>query len=138
MLNPDNRKIRWWRQGIARRPHDPDWQPDGTITVYNNNMHREWSTIVSVDPVSYRHEVLLDGADYGFFSHVRGKHQVLDTGGMLVTSTQDGWAFEVDENGEIVFEFLNLMDEEDKMVMSLAEARYLPLDYFQELPTCSE
>ena len=40
-----------------------------------------------------------------------GKHQWLKNGHLLITESKNGRAFEVDKNGNIVWEFVNLVDE---------------------------
>ncbi|MCB2227045.1 MAG: aryl-sulfate sulfotransferase [Desulfarculaceae bacterium] len=135
VLDPDTLKVKWWRQGLVRRQHDPDWDPDGTISVLNNNMHRDWSSIVEIDPRTYQSRVLLDGKKYGFYTHIQGKHQMLPDGGILITSPQQGRVFEVDRAGKVVFELLNVYDDEGRL-LNISEALSLPLDYFKELPQC--
>jgi len=135
VINPDTLEVKWWRQGLARRPHDPDWNSKGTISIFNNNMHRGFSSIVEIDPVSYRHKTLVDGEKYDFYTWHQGKHQVLDTNGVLVTSPQQGWVFETDESGEIVFEFLNYYGGKKEFI-KVSEARFLPTNFFKELPVC--
>lgn len=137
VMDPETRKVKWWRQGLTRRQHDPDWNDDGTITVFDNNMHREYSRIFTIHPDSYEAEITVDGADYEFYTWHRGKHQRTPGGGFLVTSSDQGRVFELDAQGEMVFEFVNRYDDEGgQLVMS--EARWLPPDYFEELPTCAD
>ncbi len=135
IINPDTLEVKWWRQGLARRQHDPDWNSKGTISIFNNNMHRGFSSIMEIDPVSYKHKTLVDGEKYNFYTWHQGKHQFLENNGILVTSPQQGWVFEVDEHGEIVFEFLNYYGGK-KQFIKVSEARFLPTNFFEELPVC--
>ena len=135
VLDPANLKVKWWRFGLARRQHDPDWNPDGTITIFDNNMHRGWSRILAVDPKTYARRTVLEGSKHGFYSHIQGKHQMLPTGGLLITSPQQGRVFEVDRAGKVVLELLNVYDDAGRL-LNLSEAVSLPLDYFRELPKC--
>jgi len=135
VMAPDTFKVKWWRQGLVRRPHDPDWNNRGTISIFNNNMHRGYSSIVEIDPVSYEHRIMLDGEKYDFYTWHQGKHQTLKNKGVLVTSPKQGWAFETNESGDIVFEFLNYYGNKTNF-LSVSEARFLPVDFFEELPLC--
>jgi hypothetical protein len=135
VVDPDTLKVKWWRQGLTRRQHDPDWNNRGTITIFNNNLHRGFSSIVELDPITYEHKTVIDGARYNFYSSGWGKHQLLPNGGFLVTSSKQGRIFETDREGNITFEFLNVYDKETK-ALSISEARFLPVDFFKELPIC--
>ena len=143
VMDPDDLKVKWWRSGIVRRPHDADWQPDGTISIYDNNMREpvegndgamddlnvtRYSKIVSIDPKTYESWVAYDGARDNFYSGARGMHQVLPNGNILITSPHQGRIIEVDSKGDTVFEFLNTYD--DKEMLILSEVRWLPEDYF--------
>jgi hypothetical protein len=128
--------VKWWRQGLTRRQHDPDWNDHGSITIFNNNMHRKYSHIVELYPLTQKSRLLVDGAKYNFYTWQQGKHQFLPNNGVLITSPQQGRVFEVDASGNITFEFLNTYSEEKGMLM-LSEARFLPLDFFGDLPQCN-
>jgi hypothetical protein len=136
VMDPETLKVKWWRQGQVRRPHDPDWNHKGTITIYNNNMNRGFSSIVEIDPKTFASKELLKGGDYDFYSPVRGKHQLLPDGGILVTSAQQGKVFEVDAKGKVVFELINRY-EDGKTNLMVSEARFVPLDYFKNRPKCN-
>lgn len=43
--------------------------------------------------------------------------------------------FETDAAGDITFEFINTYTEGQEY-LAVSEARFLPLDFFTELPTC--
>lgn len=131
VLDPETAKIKWWHMGRQLRQHDPDWQADGTITVYNNRMGYDYSEIIKIDPQTHEEKVVFSGKDNGFFSRIRGKHQFLDNGNLIVASTQQGWAFETDANGEFVLEIEN---RKPGTVDSFAvtEMKWFPVDYFDE------
>ncbi|KAA9132662.1 hypothetical protein F3N42_05440 [Marinihelvus fidelis] len=138
VFDPVTHKLKWWRSGFVRRQHDPDWNADGTITVFNNNMHRGLSSIVEIDPKTYQHETVMPGQPYNFYTWRRGKHQRMDDGGFLVTSTEQGRVFEVDAEGNIVFDFINVYEGEGSYLV-LSEAFFLPEDFFgDDLPVCGE
>ena len=130
VLDPSSQKIKWWRSGGWRRQHDPDWNATGTITLYNNNMHRQVSSIVEVNPTLYTQHELFDGSQGQFYSWMRGKHQLLPNGHLLITSPQQGRIFEVNQKGEIVFEFLNVYEQTHKVNLLVSEGKWLDPNYF--------
>jgi hypothetical protein len=141
VMDPQNLKVKWWRQGLARRPHDPDWNDDGTITIFNNNSQRVHSNILELDPKTMDYDIAVDGKEYQFYTQIRGKHQRISDGRYLITSSNQGRVFEVGPKGDVTFEFLNLYDdktqEEGKSeLLVVSEAVFLPIDYFKELPKC--
>jgi len=139
VMDPETLKIKWWRQGLTRRPHDADFNGRGTITIFDNNMHRGYSRIVEIDPVSFKHRTIVQGRRYDFYTEIRGKHQLLPNGGVLITSTGQGRVFEVDASGNVVFEFLNIygVGEDGTMeYLNVSEAKFLHEDYFTRLPRC--
>lgn len=135
VIDAETESVKWWRQGLVRRQHDPDWNERGTITIFDNNMHRDSSRIMEVDPGTFEANVLLPGEPYQFYSWQRGKHDNVPRGGLLVTSTEQGRVFEVNAEGEVVFDFINRYQSDDKLLV-VSEGRFLPNEYFTELTTC--
>lgn len=143
VLDPETLKVKWWRSGQYRRQHDPDWQPNGTITVYDNNMERlhdaegqMFSRILRINPTSFVSTIAYNGSEDRFYSKIRGKHQLLPNGNILITSPMQGRVLEVTSEGETVFEFLNYYNGDQNMVIS--KAIWLPTDFFDfnEVPKC--
>jgi hypothetical protein len=133
VLDPETLEIKWFTMGWMRRQHDPDWEADGSITIFDNNMHRDASRILRFDPASSGPpEVILEGRDYDFYTWIRGNHETTDAGTILVTSPQQGRVFEVDEDGEVVFELLNVHGDSMNQRLVLSNAVRLPRDYFNE------
>jgi hypothetical protein len=134
VLDPLTLEIKWWRVGEWGRQHDPDWEAGGIISVFSNNKKnqslREFSDIISINPVTYAAEVIVDGEEYGFYAHSNGDHELTPYGTRMVSSTTQGWAFELDAQGEIVFSFLNLYDAEQARSLNISEAVRLPESYF--------
>ncbi|MEL6267174.1 MAG: arylsulfotransferase family protein [Pseudomonadota bacterium] len=134
-VDPDTQELRWYSHGPWIRQHDPDWQPNGTITVYDNRMGRLHSRIVSIDPRSGAVGTRLAGEDTDFHSRIRGKHDITPGGHVLVAATQQGRAFEVAANGDIVLDILNHSADRERS-FGIAHFEWLPPDAVEGDGTC--
>lgn len=130
VMNPQSHKVKWWRMGMAIWQHDPDWLPDGSISVFDNGRGVETSRIIKIDPKMMTMKTILAGDKYNFNSDYRGKHQVLPDGSILVSSSIQGRFFEVSPSGEMVFELINFVAGETDRVLQVSEAKWLPPDFF--------
>jgi hypothetical protein len=138
VMDPETLKVRWWHSGSWRRQHDPDWEPTGEITIFDNRMNRGYSRIVSIVPGSRAVRVVYDGRVNDFYSRIRGKHQTTAAGTLLITSPQQGRVFEVERDGHVVFEMLNIRPGSGDFNYPLSEAIWLPSDtsLFKEGAPC--
>ncbi len=143
VIDPNTNRIKWHQTGPWVRQHDPEFNSDGTISVFNNNayatMHGRLSrtdlsvpwqtTILSLVPRTGDTSVLYGGREgQQLLSVLRGKHDPVPGGGLFITEFEAGRAFEVDADGQIVWEYINRYD--DKNVLEISEARLLPPEYF--------
>lgn len=129
VIDPETLKIKWKTIGLTMRQHDPDWGINGKITVFDNRMGEGFSRIISIDPATEKVKVLLDGEKINFYSRIRGKHQMLDDGGILVASSQQGRIFEVNSAGELSLEILVTAPEYDNMNYVVSDAFRLPTGF---------
>ncbi len=110
--------IKWWKIGPWIRQHDPDFQPGGRITLFDNHndgtadgSRGGGSRIWSVNPATDEMVTLYGGrADQPLFSPERGTHQVLPDGQIMITEAEQGRSLQVTPSGEIVWEFINRFD----------------------------
>jgi hypothetical protein len=128
VLDPETLKVKWWHSGSWRRQHDPDWEPNGTISLLDNRMSRDYSRIVRITPFSDQVEVAFDGRTNDFYTRIRGNHQFTPAGNLLVASTQQGRAFEVDRDGQPVLEVYSTRPGGDEYNYPLSDAQWLALD----------
>lgn len=129
VLDPVSLKVKWWQHGPWHRQHDPDFQADGTITVFDNRLDMGHSQIVKIDPRSRAWSSLFRGSDeIPFYTRMRGQHQVLENGNLLVTPANSGRVLEVSPQGELAWEFQNVFDERRNGVVSMA--MLVPEDFF--------
>jgi hypothetical protein len=144
VLDPDTRTIKWHQTGPWLRQHDPEFRPDGRISIFNNNVYitayRDEQTdldtpfqtnIMVIDPVTRQTEVVF-GEQPGeeMLSVIRGQHELLEDGSMLITEFDAGRILEVDENRQIVWEYVNEYDE--NFVGELSNANLYPAGYFEQ------
>lgn len=136
VLDPDTLQVKWFLTGLTRRQHDPDWNADGTITVYDNRMNRAPSAIVRIHPDTNTVEPLFDGAQNGFYSRIRGKHMFAGDGSLLVVSPQQGRLFEIGPNDDTILDYLNPGPEGTGRNMVMTEFLWFPEDAIdlQEAP----
>ena len=90
-----------------RRQHDPDWQLDGSITVFDNNRRRGHSRIKKIDPTTNNFRTVTKNFEEGFYSKTAGNHQVLPSGNILVASTHQGRAVEITPEGKVALNGFN-------------------------------
>lgn len=137
VVNPSTRTVVWHKIGQWIAQHDPDFQPNGTITLFNNNydgtIHGSvWagSNIVEIDPLSGDVRLLYQGDPRApMYSSQMGKHQYLHpSGNILITESLKGRALEVDTSGHVVWEYVNRYDPDN--VATLTQATKYPQDYF--------
>ncbi len=137
VLDPDTLAVKWWRVGPWDRQHDPDWNRGGYISVFSNNarshqrginMH---SNIIAIDPRTYKSRITLAGSKYDFYSSINGMHEIGEQGNVLVTSSTQGRIFEVNNNGKVVFDFVNRYSDDAKSALHVSNARFLDADFFE-------
>lgn len=128
VLDPETLAVKWWRIGATIRQHDPDWMANGRLSVLNNRSARGYSEIVEIDPASGERIVAVDGRDIGFYTRIRGNHQVLPGGGHLIASTQQGRVIAVAPDGNLAMEFRAPLDEKNAAVGFLTDTIMLPED----------
>jgi hypothetical protein len=150
VLDPVTKKVKWHQTGPWLRQHDPEFRPDGRISIFNNNTYRTayidekivlstpyTTNIIAVDPVS-RETTVIFGERPGqeMLSVIRGQHELLDNDGMLITEFDAGRVIEVDADRQIVWEYVNGYG--DDFVGEMTNAAIYPADYFQvEWKTCA-
>lgn len=136
VLDPDTARMKWMRQGPWFKQHDPDWEADGTISVFDNATGEGRSRILRVRPGEEGVEEVFAGSDaVPFYSWRRGKHQTLPDGGILLTEAEGGRVLEVTPGGEVAWERHMVWDEDENLATT--EARWVPGDFFAGgLPDC--
>jgi len=136
------RRVKWHQTGPWLRQHDPEFRPDGRISIFNNNVYKtayngsytrpdapRATNIMAVDPATGATEVIY-GQRPGqeMLSVIRGQHELLEDGGMLVTEFDAGRVFQVDQAGNRVWEYVNAFD--DEFVGEVTNAELYGADYF--------
>lgn len=136
VTDPTGTVAKWWHVGPWLRQHDPDFQPGGRITVFDNHTDNTpdgsrlgGSRIYEIDVASGETRVLYGGRpDQHFYTPERGTHQVLADGSIMVTETMAGRAFQVTPDGEITWEYVNRWDADRLLLIN--EATVYPSDHF--------
>lgn len=135
VIGRESKDIIWASYGPWFGQHDPDWHADGTITVYSNNHYRRRTNIVEMDPVTREARDRFWNTELDFDSHIMGQHQRLPNGNWLLIAPTQGRVIEVTDDGLIVREWANYLDERHNATVTYAE--WVPLDYFDRMPSCN-
>lgn len=130
-------KVKWFRTGPWVRQHDPDFEADGTITVFDNHTDNSLdgsreggSRILRINPGTKEITTVYGGRDHQrFYTAERGTHQMLPTGGAMITEAQSGRAFEVDRSGRTIWEYVNRWDAD--RTAWLHDAEVYPSSFFR-------
>ena len=143
VVDPDDWRVKWHQTGPWLRQHDPRFNADGTISLFNNNTYHTGlgpgmrasvdtprvSNIMKVDPRTRRSEIVFGGRPgQRILTHARGKHFPAPGGGFLVTEFEAGRVIEFDAENEIVWEYINRYDAD--RVLEISDARIHDASYF--------
>jgi Arylsulfotransferase (ASST) len=130
VVSAEDHDLKWWSTGPWYRQHDPDFLPDGTISVFDNNMSFGASRILDINPQTGELKTLFEGSEsLPFYSWRRGQQEMQENGNLLITEAEKGHVFEVDKAGELVWEYNNIYDETRNGIVT--RAMVLPEDFFQ-------
>ncbi len=135
IISPEG-ELKWTKNGPWLKQHDPDFEPDGRISIYDNSRFRPRSRIMTVDPVTMEVTDALPGLEASFKSSYRGKHQLLPNGNRLVTIPEQGQAIEVAPDGKVAVEFNNIISEASDFNEDLVNAKWLQDGFFNVQPKC--
>ena len=137
VFDPDTETVKWHHVGPWLRQHDPDFLPDGTISVFDNRWAGSHniesfggSRILRIDPVTRKVTTAYrSGKDQPrFFTHIMGVHQTFASGNILIAQPTYGRVFEVTRDGEIVWEYINRLNKDYLGHVTIAEK--FPTNYF--------
>jgi len=134
VLDPDTLDLKWGQHGPWKRQHDPDFTAEGWIDIYNNNVGRAQSDILSVNPESGEVTRSFNSSDNKFASSIQGKQQKLPNGNYLITVPLEGRVVELNSANELVFEYNNII--RDGLNGRTLNAFWVPEDFFDERPLC--
>lgn len=136
VIDPATETVRWHKSGPFFHQHDPDFRPDGKITVFDNQTGdgdgRQGafggSTIMAVDPSTDTTRVIYAGTvGKPFYSDIQGSQQILPNRNLLITESRRGRVFEVTPEGAIVWEYYDAYEK--GAVVAPARAQRYPESY---------
>lgn len=136
VFDPDTLEITFIKTGHTIGQHDPDFVDGNRISVFDNHVAADpvegkQSRIVMFSALSDEKEILYQGTEREpFYTDVMGKQQWLANGNLLLTESTKGRAFEITDDGEIVWQHINLLAEEG-WVGLVDEAQRLPANFDQ-------
>lgn len=126
VIDGKTKLIKWSRVGPMQFHHDPDFERDGAISIFDNRgaelatAENNWlgdrggSRILSIRPGDYAFKTLYSSTEaHPFYSPRRGKHQRLANGDILIAETDSGRAFEITPGGDIVWQYVNKFNDRE-------------------------
>jgi len=135
IFDQESFEIKWTYSGAWTRQHDPDITPEGNIIVFNNSRENygfdrvKGSTLTELDPATYKTRIVYpQKGQPGFYSRIFGTHQALENGNIIVSEGLAGRVFEINQQGDIVWEYVSRYD--DTYASIVEEAYRLEPDYF--------
>jgi outer membrane protein assembly factor BamB len=122
-LDLETERFSWAMQGPWLGQHDPDLLPNGDILLFDNFGHYGpggVSRLLELNPKTLEIVWRYEGTDeQPFWTNVRGDQQRLANGNTLITESEGGRILEIDPEGEIVWEFVNPVTNDDGTLVSI-------------------
>jgi outer membrane protein assembly factor BamB len=132
VVDAETGKVVWAHRGDFREQHDAKVLATGNILLFDNSGLPGESRILelSLETLEPIWEYL-GTREHPFYSEFLGAVERLPNGSTLVTDSNQGRAFEVTPEGEIVWEFYtpHTAGEQDEFIASLSRMHRLPVDF---------
>ena len=135
IVDQESFEIKWTYSGGWTRQHDPDITPEGNIIVFNNSRDSygfnrvQGSSLTELDPATLETRIVHpQNGQPGFYSSILGTHQALANGNIVISEGLAGRVFEINKQGDIVWEYVSRYDETYASIVE--EAYRLDPDYF--------
>lgn len=133
----DERKVLWaWGEGELSGPHDAQYLANGNILVYDNGVKRKYSRVLELDPLSekivWQYQATTPDE---FFSLTKGSNQRLPNGNTLIANSDNGEAFEVTREGEIVWRFICSYKNDEGQRATIVRIKRYERGFIDSLPT---
>lgn len=129
VIDLDQRRFVWWREGEWRAPHDPHLLEGRRLLLFDNMGHGGYSRALEIDLVTGEERWSFGGEPpESFFSVFCGAATRLGGGSTLVTESTSGRAFEVSAGGEVLWAFSSphRAGPEGELVAALFEVSRVP------------
>lgn len=109
ILDRKTMKVVWvYGTNVLDWPHLPVMLSSGNILIFDNGLHRKYSRVLEINPVTRRIVWSYQAQPRNtFFSGLQGSAQRLPNGNTLICESARGHVFEVDPKGQIVWDFWN-------------------------------
>ncbi len=136
IVDPEKEKIVWqWGENIISKPHDATFLKGDQILLFDNGVNKRSSRVIVLDLRSKK-IVWQYGQKPGqeFYSPLRGSAQRLPNGNTLIADSNNGRAFEVTLDGEIVWEWFADFYAKGKQKgkrKAVYRIKRLPYDFFK-------
>lgn len=131
----DQQEVVWsWGQGEISGPHDATLLANGNILLFDNGLARNWSRVIEVDP--RKREIVWEyraTPPARFYSRSRGSNQRLPNGNTLIANSDNGRAFIVTPEGEVVWRFLNPNAGPDGGRATIIRIKQYPVEWIETL-----
>jgi hypothetical protein len=129
VLDMEQERFVWAVKGDFKMQHAAQFLRNGNILLFDNVGLGERSRILELDVTAGESAWEYPGGRRAsFYSEFRGQVQRFSSGNTLITETDRGRAFEVNPEGEIVWEFHNprRAGSEAQFIAALLDVRRLP------------
>lgn len=130
VIDVETGALLWSSRGPFRQQHDARVDGPSAVLIFDNSGSKEGARVLRLDVPQPR--VLRSwGPEVHLHSPLLGAVARLPGGHVMVTESEGGRAFEVGENGEVVWEFHNphRAGDNDEWVAALFELVRLPADF---------
>jgi hypothetical protein len=109
VLDAATKAVTWaWGEGTLEWPHHPTMLENGDILLFDNGSRRGFSRLLEVNPESGRVAwEYTANPPQAFYTYEKGSAQRLANGNTLVCQGDEGRAFEITRDGEIVWDWYN-------------------------------